>query len=564
MNDENKSMKKFKLAILGDKSMQFISKEIARIGPQFGFDFELYNADFDQIDQTIKNPFSALYEFNPNGIFVFYTAESIQEKFFLTDLKKRQDFFKFFIDEILQINEEIKTRIPAAKVYISNLAEVSDGVYGNNSNKYPVSLLNNIRRINLGLSELSEKESNLFILDMALLQSTYGRKFLFDPRLYVAAELTLAGEGVEILANQLLSLIKSTDGGFKKCLILDLDNTMWGGVIGDDGLEKIEIGFLGNGKAFTRLQTWAKELQMRGILLAICSKNDEEVAKEPFLKHPEMVLRLDDIAIFVANWNDKASNIKFIQSILNIGFDSMVFIDDNSFERELVKRELPDVQVPDLPVDPTDYFDFLCNLNLFEPGKLSALDLDRTKMIQTEMERNNLKNKFSNESDFLKSIHMVGKIEEFNAFNTPRVAQLSERSNQYNLRTIRYSEAEVHKIAQAKNQIGLTISLQDTLGDHGLIAVIVLEKKDKILFIENWFMSCRVLKRGVEFLAQNKIVKCAINLGCKTIIGEYIPTSKNGLVKNHYLELGFSDLNDGKWALSVGEYDQKEHFIREE
>jgi FkbH-like protein len=318
------------------------------------------------------------------------------------------------------------------------------------------------------------------------------------------------------------------------------------------------------GKAFTRLQKWAKQLQLRGILLAVCSKNTEEVAKAPFELHPDMVLRLEDISIFVANWNDKASNIKFIQSNLNIGFDSMVFIDDNPFERELVRKALPQVCVPELPEDPADYVDFLAGLNLFEPGILSALDSDRTKMIQKEIERNNLKNQFSDESEFLKSIQMIGKFENFNSFNTPRVAQLSERSNQYNLRTLRYSESDVQAIALASDQVGMAISLRDDLGDHGLISVIVLKLNQDELFIENWFMSCRVLKRGVEHLVLNKIVDDAKKLNYKTVTGEYIPTLKNTLVKDHFKDLGFTFNPDGRWYLNVEGYSPREHYIKEQ
>ena len=557
-------MKNYKLAILGDSATQLISKKIISEGIQSKLDFELYESGYDQIESEIRNPDSDLYKFTPDGILIFLSVEKIQSYYYSIPIETRPSFFRRVSSDIENFVMLLKERLPGSRIFISNLAEISDGVYGNNSNKYAESLLNNIRRINVFLMDLSQNESKVFILDMAVLQSIHGRNAFFDPRLYIQASLVLVGDGISLFTRELIGMINSSIGGAKKCLILDLDNTVWGGVIGDDGVEKIEIGSLGMGKAFTRLQKWAKQLQQRGILLAVCSKNTEEVAKAPFELHPEMVLRLEDISIFVANWNDKASNIKFIQSSLNIGFDSMVFIDDNPFERELVRKALPQVCVPELPEDPADYVGFLAGLNLFEPGILSALDSERTKLIQKEIERNNLKNQFSDESEFLKSINMIGVFENFNSFNTPRVAQLSERSNQYNLRTLRYSESDVQAIALASDQIGMAINLRDDLGDHGLISVIVLKHFQDEIFIENWFMSCRVLKRGVEYMALNKIVDYAKKLNCTSVIGEYIPTLKNELVKDHFHDLGFTFSDDNRWHLSIEGFTPKKHYIEEQ
>lgn len=557
-------MKKFKLAILGDSATQLISRALITRSSFADVDIEIYESNYDQIDQEICNSQSDFYRSEPDGVLLYFSVEKLQERFYSQNIQKRAIYSEEQLSRIRDLTNLIRRSLPNCKIFITNFAEISDGVFGNNANKYPTSLLSNIRKLNFALMDLAQNDSNTYLVDMAALNSVHGRNFLFDSRLYDQASLTFSGKGVDIFAEQIIALILASLGGAKKCLILDLDNTIWGGVIGDDGVEKIEIGSLGIGKSFSRLQRWAKELQQRGILLAICSKNTEEVARAPFESHPEMVLRLDDIAIFVANWDDKATNIKFIQSNLNIGFDSMVFVDDNAFERALVKQAIPQICVPDLPEDPADYVDFLVNLNLFEPGILSSLDLERTKMIKKEIERNSLKKQFSDESEFLKSIHMNGKFESFSSFNTPRVAQLSERSNQYNMRTVRYSESDVCDISNNKNKIGMAISLRDDLGDHGLISVIVLANTEEELFIENWFMSCRVLKRGVELMALNKIVEHAKKLNCKSIVGEFIPTPKNGLVKDHYQDLGFTSMGNGKWHLIVKDYAPRNHFIQEQ
>jgi FkbH-like protein len=351
-------------------------------------------------------------------------------------------------------------------------------------------------------------------------------------------------------------------GLFKKCVILDLDNTVWGGIIGDDGIENIQIGQLGIGKAFTEFQRWLKKLRQRGIILAVCSKNTESVAKEPFEKHPEMVLRLSDIAVFMANWDNKADNIRKIQKILNIGFDSMVFLDDNPFERNVVQRNLPQITVPELPEDPALYLDYLYSLNLFETVSHSGEDVKRTEQYQKEAERTVFKESFTNEDDFLKNLDMVSETKPFASFTIPRVAQLSQRSNQFNLRTVRYTEEDMKRIAQSEKYLTLSFTLEDKFGDNGLICAIILEKTDsRTLFIDTWFMSCRVLKRGMESYVLNSIIDIAQKHGYDDIIGEYIPSPKNEIVRNHYKNLGFTAISENRWKLDITTYEQKKNFI---
>ena len=299
------------------------------------------------------------------------------------------------------------------------------------------------------------------------------------------------------------------------------------------------------------------------------------MAKEPFEKNPEMVLKLDDISVFIANWENKADNIRTIQSILNISFDSMVFLDDNPFERNMVRESVPDVTVPELPEDPGEYLEFLYTQNLFETASYSSADRDRTKQYQVEAQRVSMAKKFTNEADFLKSLEMVSKVTGFTSFNTPRVAQLSQRSNQFNLRTIRYTEDQITTIENDPNQKGFAFTLEDKFGDNGLIAVVILKKLEtsevaeilkpnEVLFVDTWFMSCRVLKRGMEDFTLNTIVKYAKTNGFKKIIGEYLPTPKNGMVAEHYTSLGFTKLEGtetAQWVLDVDAYQDRECYI---
>ena len=280
-----------------------------------------------------------------------------------------------------------------------------------------------------------------------------------------------------------------------------------------------------------------------------------------------MVLRLDDIAVFQANWDTKVDNIRTIQQILNIGFDSMVFLDDNPFERNMVRENIPGITVPELPEYPEDYLEFLYSLNLFETASYSNLDKDRTKQYQVEAQRVSLSRTFTNESDFLKSLNMVSIVSGFTKFNTPRVAQLSQRSNQFNLRTVRYTDADIEALANDPNVIDLSFTLEDKFGDNGLIAVVIMKPLDKeTLFVDTWFMSCRVLKRGMENFTLNTMVDAATAKGYKRIIGEYLPTSKNMMVENHYTSLGFNRIIDdtsARYVLDISEYIPKENYIEQ-
>jgi FkbH-like protein len=376
--------------------------------------------------------------------------------------------------------------------------------------------------------------------------------------------MILSIDSLPYVSARILDIVCALKGKFKKCLILDLDNTVWGGVVGDDGLEGIQLGHgLGIGKVFTEFQMWVKKLKDRGIIICVCSKNDEDKAKEPFEKHPDMVLRLNDIAVFMANWETKVDNIRAIQQILNIGFDSMVFLDDNPFERNIVREHIPDITVPELPDDPAEYLEFLYSLNLFETASYSATDKDRTKQYQVEAQRVGYAKTFHDEADFLRSLNMVSTVEGFTKFNTPRVAQLSQRSNQFNLRTVRYTEADIEAFSNDPAVIPVTFTLEDKFGDNGLICVIIMKRMDaESLFIDTWFMSCRVLKRGMEHFTLNTLVAKAREKGYKRIVGEYLPTLKNGMVKDHYDRLGFTSLGDGRYELDLATYQEKECYIK--
>ena len=556
---ENGDFKNIKIALLGDTATQFLYVALKGTAAKEGFNLEIFEADFGQISRQILDPISEYYAFEADYTLIFESSHKLLSQYYKS-YNEQLSFAENKVNDVDELYNTIQNRTNSKVIYC-NFPGIDNQVFGNFSTKVESSFVFQQNKLNYLLSELALKNSNLFLADLASIQNKYGRDFMFSPNIYINTEMVLSLDVLPIIAHHIVSIVSSVEGKFKKCLILDLDNTTWGGIIGDDGLEKIQIGNLGIGKAFSEFQYWVKALQRRGIIIAVCSKNDEDKAKEPFEKHPDMVLKMDDIAVFIANWDNKADNIRKIQNILNIGFDSMVFLDDNPFERNIVRENLPDVCVPELPEDPAEYLEYLYSLNLFETASVSENDAERTKQYQVEAKRAIALESFTNVDDFLKSMNMVSDVQKFNKFSTPRVSQLTQRSNQFNLRTIRFTEQEIEDLIVSENHHTLSFTLEDKYGDNGLICVIILEKHDaETLFINSWLMSCRVLKRGMEDFTLNTIVETAKNHGFKYIVGEYLSTAKNEMVKNHYENLGFTEKNN-QWILEVENYQTKEVHI---
>ena len=552
--------KKIKIAILADSASQLLNNAVRAYGYTVQLDFEIYEADYNQIELQIFDPSSELYEFKPDFIFINRSTEKLLKEFYKKDKQLQSGFSEHIIRNTQNYYDTIASRL-RSKVIINTYPEINDSVFGNFAAKTQSSFLYQLRKINMGLMDLSQQSKDMFVCDLASLQSDLGYGFVFDPKVYVSADMVYRIDFLPYIAKHVTDIILSINGSFKKCLILDLDNTIWGGIIGDDGMEGIQVGYLGLGKIFTELQLWAKQLKQRGIILAICSKNTESIAMEPFQSHPDMVLHMDDIAVFVANWETKVDNIRHIQSILNIGFDSMVFVDNNPFEREIVKSAIPDITVPELPEDPAEYLIYLRSLNLFETAFFTEQDDQRTRQYQEEARRNAVLQRFDNEMDFLANLQMVSEVKAFDEFDIPRVAQLSQRSNQFNLRTIRYTEADIKQLSADPNFYTISLSLKDRFGDHGLIGIVILKKQDDdTLFIDSWIMSCRVLKRGMENFTTNTIADLARANGFKRVMGEYLPTKKNGIVKDHYSNLGFKQEGD-KWVLNLVAFEKRNTFI---
>ncbi len=553
----------YKLAVIGNCATQHIATAIKGEAFLRGLFIDVFDADYDQIDAQTMDSGSELYSFAPNAVLLVMCTEKLYEGFCSTPVEKRPSFADDTIARIRMYWTLISEKLQTSILQFS-FAYLNDSSMGNYALREPCSFSYQLSRLNFLLCQSAAENKGVYLVDINAIQSRLGTSHFKDDKLYYVATMPFSLEALPHLAEQTVNMITALRGSIKKCVIVDLDNTLWGGVIGDDGLDGIEIGELGTGHAFSEFQLYLKELKKRGIILAVCSKNNEDTAKLPFEKHPEMVLRLDDFALFVANWQDKASNIRFIQQTLNIGMDSIVFLDDNPFERGVVRSLIPDITVPELPDDPALYLSYIRSLDLFETASFSSADADRTEQYRQEADRSALVAKFTSYDEYLRALEMSAQAAPFDKFHYPRIAQLTQRSNQFNLRTVRYTESEIESVANDDNHITRYYCLHDKYGDYGLISVVIMDKReDSSLFISEWLMSCRVLKRGMEEFIVNDIIRTASQCGCTKVIGEYIPSPKNAMVADLYERMGFEKCG-GYYIADVSTYKMHKTNITEE
>jgi FkbH-like protein len=557
------TLETIRVALLGDTATQFLAQAIRATGFDHQFDLQIWEAGFDQIERQVFDPRSDLYTSDPQLIILFHSTHKLLSRYNKLAPEECTRLAEQRLQLVDQLCAEIEKNVRAKIIYY-NYPEIDDAVFGHFANKTETAFVFQLRKLNYQLMEYAAAHANFYLCDLSRVQNQLGRPALFQPSMYINTEMVLSLDALPFIASGTVALIGALYGRIRKCLILDLDNTLWGGVIGDDGMENIQLGSLGIGKAFTEFQYWLKKLKQRGIILAVCSKNTEAIAKAPFEDHPDMVLHLSDIAVFIANWESKVDNIRRIQSILNIGFDSMVFLDDNPVEREMVSQAIPAITIPQLPEDPADYLEYLYTLDLFETSSLSAEDGQRTKLYQVQAQREMEMSSYGGEDAFLQSLGMRSKVETFHPWNIPRVAQLTQRSNQFNLRTVRYTEAEIQTISASPAHLTFSFTLEDRFGDNGIICVVILERQSAdTAFIETWLMSCRVLKRGMEEFTLNTLAIFAANNGFRYLKGEFRPTARNQLVEDHYQTLGFQPSGE-YWLLDIQEYENKKTYINVE
>ena len=554
-----------RLAVLADFATQQLVPLIKVLCARSGYRIEVYEAGYDSIDTEILNPRSGLYQFDPQFIAILNAAEHLKKRFYETD--DRAGFSESIVARVINLWKVLKQNSKATIIQ-SNYVVPVERIFGNYEAKVAASLGSVVNDINHALAEESRQASNVLLCDVDYIAAAVGRPAWLDERLWCLGKAPCALKYLPLLARNVADIMLAASGKFVKCVVLDLDNTLWGGVIGDDGLSGLTLGGFDEGEAFTAFQSFLRELKRRGIILAVVSKNDHSNAILPFQEHADMVLKEEDISVFVANWENKADNIRTVQKVLNIGFDSMVFLNDNPFERNLVREFLPEVIVPELPEDPAQFVRALAELNLFETASFSDADRQRPEQYREESQRAITRLQYSNVEEYLASLNMTIKLERFNSFNLPRIAQLIQRSNQFNLATRRYGEAACEKFMQDEERYApFTLTLSDKFGDYGLISAIVLKLDAAEIEIDEYLMSCRVLQRGVERFAMNQIFALARARGAKRVRGRYIKTAKNSMVSNFYGDFGFEKVRESadggvEWVLPVDHYERREVFIK--
>jgi len=558
-----------KLALLADVSTQHLVPLLRVLLADHNVDAKIYEAGYDTVELEALNPNSGLYAFNPEVIVILQSIMKLKDRLY-DALGSRTSFIQAHADRIHAVWNAIRNRSQAI-ILQSTFVLPYERSSGNFSCLANDDFYTSVLELNREICLRARQTASVLINDIDHIAGWVGRRAFFDEKLWGLAKSLCALEYLPDIAQSIVDITLAALGRSIKCIVLDLDNTLWGGVIGDDGLEGIRLGDLDEDGAFRSFQLFLRELTSRGILLAACSKNNEEVAREVFQKHPGMVLKEEHFAVFIANWQDKATNIRRIQKTLNIGFDSMVFLDDNPFERNLVRQLIPEIIVPELPDDPALYVRTISELNLFETAVQSSLDSGRTALYQDQQKRQAEARQFETLEDYLRSLNTAAFIQRFEASNLSRIAQLIQRSNQFNLTTRRYSEAECKKMMEETERfLPFTISVRDRFGDFGLINIVILRlfPTDRLLHIDTFLMSCRVLQRGVEQLAMNKIFEFARQGGYTEVVGYYIPTLKNIMVKSFFEQFGFRQTSvstEGatEWRLEPEKYVPREVFIEE-
>jgi FkbH-like protein len=528
----------FRLGLVGNGTLEMIAAAIDASSVRHGIDMDCVAAEYGQVMQSALSPDSHVNRSRPDAVLVAVDYRAFPLRPTPGDRPAADQTVAEWLANLTAMGDAIRANTGAVCIF-QTLAPPSEGLFGHSDRILPGTTRWLIDAINRGIGERVMAKGDL-LLDIAALAETVGLADWHSPPQWNMAKLPFADTFVPLYADHVARLVAALRGKSRKCLVLDLDNTVWGGVIGDDGLEGIRIA-QGDpvGEAFLTLQQMALALRQRGIVLAVASKNNDETARLPFRQHPEMLLREDHIAVFQANWTDKPSNLKAIAEALSFGLDALVFVDDNPMERDLVRRTLPQVAVPELPDDPALYARTLAAAGYFEALGFSDEDRQRADFYRDNARRLKLQEQTTDLDAYLASLEMVITFRPFDATGRSRIAQLINKSNQFNLTTRRYTEAELADLERDPDCFTLQVRLIDTFGDNGMISTVICRRASDAWEIDTWLMSCRVLGRGVEDMVLQELLQHARARGIDRLIGVYRPTERNAMVQDHYGKLGF-------------------------
>jgi FkbH-like protein len=564
-------LKDLRVAVLGGSTTNEVVNFLELLLLSSGFRPSFYQSEYGRFyEDAVQDP-QALIEFTPDLVYVHTSSRDLRHA---PPLGSTEAEFNAAVENELGTFQEIWNSLErnlGCQVIQSNFETPPYAILGNMDVVAYGGLSRFLLQMNVAFAQEAAKRPKLILQDVHGISARLGLRNWFDWNRYWNYKLLLTPEANLELARSLTSIVRAMYGKSRKVLVLDLDNTLWGGVIGDDGIERIQIGReTPVAEAYTAFQEYCLSLRNRGVLLAVCSKNTEAIAKSGF-EHPSSILKLEDISCFKANWNPKHENIQEIAAELNLGIDSFVFVDDNPAERAIVQAQLPQVAVPDVGSEVSRFAEILERGRYFEPVALSKEDLDRAALYADNSRRAAFQQKFANYGEYLDSLEMVAEIDRFKPLYLERIAQLTNKTNQFNLTTRRYTLAEMEAISLDPRYIALYGKLSDRFGDNGLISIVLGRRELDTLHMDLWLMSCRVLKRDMEVAMLDAVAERARGAGIKCIVGYYLPTPKNGMVADFYPTLGFQPYVAEKpqfaegatvWKLDLADYKARNQHIR--
>jgi FkbH-like protein len=555
---KNKKLIVKKIAVLGGSTTSEIIDILELFLINSGIKPEFYESEYGQYwcDVVFQN--DKLMRFKPNIVYIHTSIRNITQFPSIDDDNDR-------IDQLVQVQYlhfkkmwDMIHDMFGCVVIQNNFEMPYYRLLGNSDGSDIHGKLHFINQLNELFNVYYQQNTYFYINDINYLAATFGLEKWSDPCYWYMYKYSLSSEAIPYLTYNLVNIIRSIYGKTKKALILDLDNTIWGGVIGDDGVNGIQIGQDNPiGQAYSEFQTYLKELSKLGVLLNICSKNEYEIAKLG-LDCSDSVLKLSDFICSKINWENKMENVKNIIKELNIASDSIVFIDDNPAEREIVKKNYERIETP--PINKVEkYINIIDKSGYFEFRNITADDRKRTKMYRLNIERNELKKRFGDYDEYLESLEMKAELGKFHKQYITRIAQLVNKTNQFNLTTKRFTESEINQFAYQEDKICVYGKLRDKFGDNGLVTAIVGSIKKDTIHVLLWIMSCRVFKRNMEFIMFDYFVKQAKSKQIRFITGNYIKTDRNKIVKNLYKDCGFKnvreeDNGDSTWILDIESY----------
>ncbi len=553
-----------RLALLASSTADHLKPSIRIAGLRRGVLVEIYLGTYGQYRQELLDSSSRLHRFKPQFVLFSLTArEFLSEVTVDASSAEIEGLVARYCGELSGLWQRAREGLGAGVIQ-QTFFDFTEPLFGSFDRQVAGAPARAVALLNDNLASAAAAEGVL-LLDLARASAREGRDTWFDPTRWLQAKMEVAPGAAPLYGELVARILAAVRGLSRKCLVMDLDNTLWGGVIGDDGVEGIVLGEgSAAGEAHLAVQRYAKLLGQRGIILAVCSKNHQATAEAAFRDHPEMILKLSDIACFVANWEDKAANLPRIAEQLNIGLDSLVFLDDNPVERARIRESLPMVAVPELPADPGRYVRCLAEAGYFEAVAFTSDDRQRGAQYAANAAREALRTSSDSLDGFLSGLDMSVTSGPFTAVDLPRVVQLINKTNQFNPTTRRYTADEVERLLGQGDCLTIQFRLVDRFGDNGLVSAMILTPnpdEDGALEIDTWVMSCRVFGRELERESMNQVAELARARGVRVLRAAYLPTAKNSVVAELYPGLGFQPLaaapaNGGgsRWRLTLADY----------